>query len=156
MVGGDVTTSQATVDQVEKAADVLEIHQLEASYAHLFDTGQGEVWAALFTGDGVFKVDAMGDRPAVTMIGPSELAARCIAFRAREVGLHFLAPPRIEIDGSSAQGLTEFRFHGVELATGNIRDSEGFYEVGYRKEEGHWAIAFRHEHPVRRGTKGRP
>ena len=144
------------LDELERHADWWEMFQLEAAYAHLFDTGQGEEWAALFTTDGVFKVDAMGDRPAASLTGQAELAERCVAFRAREVGFHFLAPPRIEIDGSTAQGLTGFRFYGVELATGNIRESEGFYEVSYRKEEGRWAFAVRHEHPVRRGTSRRP
>ena len=153
MVVRDAPTSD---DRLKRAADRLELFQVEAQYAHLFDTGQGGAWASLFTSDAVFLVDPIGDRPGVEMRGHEALMQRCIEVNTREVGLHFPLSPRIGIDGLAADGLIDFRFHGVELATGNIRESEGFYEVRYRRSEERWLIAVRHEHPVRRETRRRP
>jgi len=107
-------TSHAGSDQPDKIVDMLDTLQPEAAYAHLFDTGQGEAWAELFTSDGVFRLDAIGDRPEVSLRGHPEPTERCLDFNTREVGFHLVPPPVMKIDGTMAHALVNFRLLGVE------------------------------------------
>ena len=137
--------------EIDHARDVTNLFQIEGAYAHLFDTGQAEEWAALFAPDGVFRLDPLGGRPGVVLTGRQELAERCAAFRDAEVGLHFVHPPRLEIAQDGASAWVPFSFFGIDRTTGDTRQSEGFYRVSYRRAGQGWVIADRHEHPIQRG-----
>lgn len=55
--------------------DLLEIHDLYARYGHYFDAGEVDRWAALFTPDATFVVEAAGTAPGRELRGTAELAA---------------------------------------------------------------------------------
>jgi len=45
--------------RLKRIEDQLELLRLEGAYAYLFDRGEGQVWAALFTEDGATRAASL-------------------------------------------------------------------------------------------------
>lgn len=133
-----------TEQRLRALEDRLEIIELEASYARSFDEHDGAGWSALFTEDGVYQSRPVGDAAPVTFVqGSAALEEYC-----REApfdGIHLLHLPQLSIQGDTATARIHLQFHGSwGTDAGAPRLSmQGYYDVAYRRVEGHWRIAHR-------------
>src|SRR5207247_10145777 len=90
--------------------DYSAICNLEGHYAHTWDTGDADGWAALFTADGAFEMVGVGDPPSVRYEGTTELAQFCRTIHKSVKGLHLMHTPAIDVRGDEADGWVHFEF----------------------------------------------
>lgn len=130
--------------RLRAAEDTLELLALEGSYAHAYDSRQGQLWASLFTEDGVYQGRRWATVPATkqTMVkGHASLAKFC----EDDVnsGVHYLHVPSFRIDGEQAVGRVHF-----EILTSNTDEYgrlqtwavSGYYDVDYARLADAWKI----------------
>lgn len=125
--------------------DRLEIIDLEATYARSFDEHDGATWSSLFTPDGVYQSRATdGAAPVTHVQGRAALHDYCR--NAPFSGIHFLHLPQLRFSGDdNATARIHLEFHGdYPSEPGAPRLAmRGFYDVAYRRVDGHWLIAHR-------------
>ncbi len=128
--------------RLARLEDFIDLYRLEASYASLYDGGQGEKWANLFTEDGIYQgrqLEGMGDTTFVQ--GSKALADFCNSNPMRAI--HYLNLPDVTIDGTKAEGKVHFTFRGYEIDRYKrvlTTRSEGAYDCTYQKVAGAWKI----------------
>lgn len=134
--------------RLARAEAMLDIIALEACYARAWDCGDGNAWADVFTGDGVFEIAAVGDRPALKVEGKDQLSTFCLDFTSKFTGVHVPGLPLLEIDGDEATGHLHFQFVAIgRLGTNHTmsRTACGQYDVRYRRTETGWRMLHRLE-----------
>ena len=134
--------------------DYSAICNLEGHYAHTWDTGDADGWAALFTDDGAFEMAGVGDRPTVRYEGAAELAQFCRTIHEKVKGLHLMHTPAIEVRDDEAEGWVhfEFRSHDPRADYDALSSTMGVYHVRYARTEGGWRMRERIETAVSRNT----
>lgn len=133
------------------ADDHAEIINLEARYAKCWDQADGGGWAEVFTSDGAFEVAPVGGREPFVVRGREGLAAFCVDFNSKFIGVHLPSLPYLELDGDEATGHVNFHFVAVgRLAPAHTmtRTATGHYEVRYRRTEAGWRMSHRLEKPM--------
>jgi hypothetical protein len=141
--------------RVEALEAVIEIMRLEAEYARVWDTGQAERWADVFTEDGVFEQPPVGDRPGRTVSGREALRRFCAETNAQVTGIHLMHPPHITVDGDTARGGVYFEFKSVRRAAPaetTLSTTAGHYEVTYLRTPDGWKMKRRVEKAIARST----
>lgn len=126
------------------AEDKLELLALEGLYGHAYDSRQGQLWASLFTEDGIYQGRRWATVPATKQSlvqGRGSLAKFC----EEDVnsGVHYLHVPSFRIDGDQAVGRVHF-----EILTGNTDEYgrvqtwavSGYYDVDYARLADGWKI----------------
>lgn len=138
-----MTTAESRLSRLEA---VQEITKIEGSYCRTWDSGDGLGWASLYTDDGIFEIEAVGEDAGRVYTGRAELAEFCTSSRANFRGLHLNAIPEISAEDDSAQAYVHFHFRGVSR-TGPPRqiDNYGVYRVTYSRLSGQWLIKRRVE-----------
>jgi len=140
-----------TAFQAQEAQAYAEILNLEARYAKCWDQADGDGWAGVFTPDGVFEIAQVGDREPLLVRGHAALAAFCLDFNSRFIGVHLPSLPCLEFSGDEAKGHLNFHFTAIgRLAPAHTmsRTASGHYEVLYRRTEKGWRMAHRLEKPT--------
>jgi hypothetical protein len=134
--------------------DYSAICNLEGHYAHTWDTGDADGWAALFTSDGAFEMTGVGDRPSVRYTGPDELAQFCRSIHQRVKGLHLMHTPAIDVSGDEAEGWVHFEFRSRDPRDGyaDLSSTMGVYHVRYLRTPDGWRMQERIETAVSRNT----
>lgn len=132
--------------------DYSAICNLEGRYAHTWDTGDADGWAALFTADGAFEMTGVGTRPTVRYEGTADLAQFCRTIHERVKGLHLIHTPAVEIDGDRAEGWVhfEFRSHDPRAGFAELSSTMGVYHVRYVRTPDGWRMHERIETAVSR------
>src|ERR1700733_1594353 len=100
------TPIEARLEYLEAMNAIIHI---EGLYCRTWDSGDAAGWAALFTEDGVFIGEAVGDLPGSETTGRAELQRKCARFHETYRGLHEIGRPDIEIDGAHARSRLHFR-----------------------------------------------
>jgi hypothetical protein len=121
------------------AMDYQEIHQLYARYAHGIDSGNGELYASVFTSDGVFNT------PTATIAGSSELAAfaRGNGSKLPLAANHFVTNVLIEPTADGARGrayLLIVSNNDPLAARGGAITNRGVYQDVLVKTQDGWRI----------------
>lgn len=127
------------------------ILDLEAAYAVSWDTNQPQLWAELFTEDGVFEMLPAGDLPHLRFQGREALAGFCRTINATWSGLHYMHPPQLEISADSAGTTIFFEYKYLNrAAAAHTRQgtAAGLYRTSYRRTTSGWRISERIEKPV--------
>jgi hypothetical protein len=148
-------TPQSLEARVAALEAVIEIMRLEAEYARVWDTGQAERWADVFTEDGVFEQPAVGDRPGRTVSGREALRRFCTDTNAQITSIHLMHPPHIIVEGDTARGGVYFEFKSVRRATPaetTLSTTTGHYEITYVRTERGWKMKERIEKAIARST----
>ena len=138
-------------DATRFAAVFAAILTLEARYAVCWDRGESTAWADVFTPDGVFEIEAVGDRERVLIRGRAALAEFCARFTADFSGVHLPALPLVDVSGDTASAVVNFHFTAVARlgATHTVtRTASGHYEVQYARTRSGWRITHRLEKPL--------
>jgi SnoaL-like protein len=132
----------------------LELLELESRYSHLWDSGDGSGWAALFCNDGVFERADGSERSGDMARGRAALAQRCADAHARQASLHFLHLPDLRVEDGRATGWMNFQFLAIGLVGGEVSETMGFHEVTYVKDPDGWLIEHRTERCLYRRVHG--
>ena len=134
--------------------DYSAICNLEGHYAHTWDTGDADGWAALFTPEGAFEMAGVGSRPTVRYEGTAELAQFCRTIHERVKGLHLMHTPAVEIRGDEAESWIHFEFRSRDPRTGfdELSSTMGVYHVHYVRTDAGWRMRERLETAVSRNT----
>ena len=143
---------QSRVEDLEAA---IEIMNLEARYARVWDTGQAEAWADVFTEDGVFENVAGPDRPGRRVQGRAELAKFCDEVNAFATGIHLMHTPHIVVDGDTAVGGLYFEYRRVNRQAPDATaqgSTSGYYDVRYVRTERGWRMKTRVEKGIIRAS----
>ena len=137
-------------DRLRAIEDRTAILDLEADYAASWDFGNAQAWAALFTADGVFEMEAAGAMPHTIFTGHEQLAAFCKTISSKWTGLHYMHPPRLRITEDSATSLIffEFRHHMRDGNQSRHGMTGGYYETRYARTVEGWRILHRKERAV--------
>ena len=142
----------AEIDERLRAIeDRFAILDLESRYAETWDFGQAEDWATLFTEDGEFQMLAVGNIPHARVNGHAQLREFCIQISQHWRGLHFMHPPRLDLDGDVASSLIYFEFrHVMHGGDAHVRQgmTAGHYRTRYRRTPHGWRIRSRMEQAV--------
>ncbi|MBL7496401.1 nuclear transport factor 2 family protein [Frankia sp. CNm7] len=131
------------------AADRLALRDLAASYAAAADAGDGELFASLFTDEGVLRVSyADQAEPNRPVVGPAALAGIPRALRARFTEtFHFVGNHRCQVDGDTAVGETYCEAHHLHLDEGgtpvDLRMAIRYADAYARGTDGVWRFARR-------------
>ena len=128
-----------------------EIASLEGEYARAWDSADSEGWAAVYTEDGVFEVPGVGGRAPQRFEGRPALQALCRRYNEKYEGLHLMHVPLLVVDGEHATGRLHFEFTASTrpgITPSVRRQSNGYYEVTYRRVDGRWLMALRVETTV--------
>ncbi|WP_186629747.1 nuclear transport factor 2 family protein [Rhodococcus sp. BP22] len=136
--------TQDIEQRVEALEARLNIIELEATYARSFDEHDGERWSSLFTADGIYQSRPVGDEAPVTFVqGTTALNEYCSGVPFE--GIHMLHLPQLAIDGDRATARIHLDFHGSwrNSADAPRLTMHGYYDVAYRRVDGHWRIAHR-------------
>ena len=137
--------------RLQSIEDRFALLDLEADYAAHWDFGRAREWAALFASDGSFEMLPVGTSPGFVARGYEELQAFCENIHHHWMGIHFMHPPRLSIQGDTARALIFFEFrHVMRNDQGHTRQgvTAGYYEVDYRRTAHGWRIARRREQAV--------
>ena len=114
-----------------------EIRQVLVAYCQLCDDGRFEEWADLYTDDATFTV--MG----TTHIGRDNVRAFIEGAQPLEArGKHFLSEPYIEVDGDTADCVTDYIFLAGKGADIKVT-SAGRYVDELVRDDGRWRFATR-------------
>lgn len=137
--GSDAGPSQARLRVVE---DRLELLNLEGAYGPAYDSRQGEVWAALFTDDGVYEGRQLAGLGPQNFIRGRESLARFCNTQSSS-GMHAMQAPHLELDGDRATGRVHFRFQSMrvdEHGRTHGREVVGYYDVAYLRTAHGWRM----------------
>lgn len=131
--------------------DRLAILDLEASYAVAWDFGRAQAWAEVFTGDGSFEMLATANTPHLRVCGHAELRGFCEQINREWTGLHYMHPPKLEIEDDAATSVIFFEFrHVLRRDDGHVRQGNtgGHYHTRYVRTPAGWRIESRVEKAV--------
>jgi SnoaL-like domain len=142
------------VDRLSWVEARLELLELESRYSHLWDSGDGSGWAALFSKDGVFERADGSESSSDMAQGRAALAQRCAEAHSQHASLHFLHLPDLRVEGSRATGWMNFQFLAINLVGGEVSQTMGFHEVIYVKDPDGWLIDHRTERCLYRRVHG--
>ena len=139
--------------QVREIADREEIKELTAKYAHWVALGEGAKVAQLFTDEGVFINEVMGEKPNITVRGRKQLDEFYPSLK-RGMALPCIHNHIIEIDGDQAKGTCTIEVRISQNGQSVI--GSGYYDDFYRRENGHWKFVernsfFYHMVPLSKG-----
>ena len=131
-----------TLEQkVQEIADREEIKELTAKYAHWVALGEGAKVAQLFTDDGAFINEIMGEKPNINVHGRKELDAFYPTLK-RGTALPCIHNHIIDISGDNAKGTCTIE---VRITRNNQSIiGSGYYADIYRRVDGQWKFAERH------------
>jgi len=134
--------------------DYSAICNLEGHYAHTWDTGDADGWAALFTAHGFFEMTGIGGRPDRRFEGTAALAQFCRDIHRAVKGLHLMHTPAIDVSGDEAEGWVhfEFRSHDPRDGYSELSSTMGVYHVRYVRTADGWRMRERIETAVSRNT----
>jgi ketosteroid isomerase-like protein len=133
------TALEARIARLEAIND---IRNLMADYTHYFDAGwrgAGQDAAkvgALFTEDGIWEVDSLGQT-----VGRAAIQAWCAANgHSAKMSLHIVMNPKVEVDGDRARGSWSGLIPLVN-PQGEAQWVGGRYECDFVRRGGDWKIA---------------
>ena len=127
--------------QVQEIADREEIKELTAKYAHWVALGEGAKVAQLFTDDGAFINEIIGEKPNINVRGRQELDEFYPSIK-RGMALPCIHNHIIEIDGDHAKGTCTIE---VRITRNNQSIiGSGYYADLYKRVNGQWKFAERH------------
>lgn len=134
--------------------DYSAICNLEGHYAHTWDIGDADGWAALFTPDGAFEMTGIGGRPNRRFEGSAALSQFCRDIHRSVKGLHLMHTPAIDVHGDAAEGWVhfEFRSHDPRDGYSELSSTMGVYHVRYVRSADGWRMHERIESAVSRNT----
>lgn len=130
--------------RLRAAEDKLELFGLEGLYGYAYDSRQGQLWASLFTEDGIYQGRRWATVPAKKQSlikGRANLAKFCE--EDANSCMHYVHMPSFRIEGTRATGRVHF-----EILT-STRDEydriqtwavSGYYDVDYLRQEKGWMI----------------
>ena len=129
------------MDRLQEIEDRLAILALQVDYARAADSFDGELYAAVFTEDGVLDASQCGFPIAH---GRQQIAALMNdAFRQQTHNIHLTTTQRVlTIDGDRAAGFAYF-FQRSLLRNGGRTEFAGRYDDDYRRTEEGWKISRR-------------
>jgi len=115
---------------------VHEIMNLEADYCYAADSYDGDLFASVFTEDGVL------DTPKGNAVGREALKVLCRDQfpRGFSFSMHFLHNPRIEVNGDTATGKFYWEASLTYTETNVPTRAAGTYDSRYVKTEEGWKI----------------
>jgi ketosteroid isomerase-like protein len=129
--------------QVRELADREEIKELTAKYAHWVALGEGARVAQLFTDDGAFINETIGEKPNINVRGRKQLDEFYPGIK-RGMALPCIHNHIIEIDGDNAHGTCTIE---VRLnQNGKSVIGSGYYADIYRRVGGQWKFVERHSY----------
>lgn len=132
--------------------DRLAILDLEAAYAVAWDFGHAQEWAEVFTTYGVFEMLPAGATPHVRVAGHAQLRGFCEQINSEWSGLHYMHPPKLEIQGDAATSVVFFEFRHVmrKFDGSHVRQGNtgGHYHTRYVRTPAGWRIESRVEKAV--------
>jgi len=128
-------------EQVREIADREELRELTAKYAHWVALGEGAKVAELFTDDGVFINEVMGQEPNIVVRGHKQLNEFYPSLK-RGTALPCIHNHIIELDGDQAKGTCTIEVRITQKKQSVI--GSGYYADAYRRVNGQWKFAERH------------
>jgi ketosteroid isomerase-like protein len=128
-------------EQVREIADREEIKELTAKYAHWVALGEGARVAQLFTDDGAFINEIMGQKPNIDVRGRQQLDEFYPRLK-RGMALPCIHNHIIEINGDSAKGTCTIEVRITQNKQSII--GSGYYADNYRRVNDQWKFAERH------------
>ena len=117
--------------------DAVAIQDLYARYNHAIDFGDGDGWAACFTGSGIFS-SSTG-----TFTGTADLAAFATGFASRLKARHWTNNLVIEADGEGARGKCYLMLLKLNEGAPASVLATAVYNDSLVKEAGSWKFATR-------------
>ena len=145
-----------TLEQrLQEVEDREEIKELTAKYAHWVACGEGAKVKDLFSDDGRFINEVIGEKPNIEVRGRKQLDEFYPGLK-RGMALPCIHNHIIELDGDNAKGTctVEVRitpdasqprgWTSSENSDGQSMIGSGFYADVYRRENGRWKFVERH------------
>lgn len=133
---------QSTEQRMRATEDRLALLDLEGAYGHAYDSKQGEVWAALFTEDGIYQGRRLTGMPEQNFVQGRDALARFCASQPLS-GIHTMHAPHLTLDGDRATGRIHFQFQAAgvdEHGRTQSRAVTGYYDVAYVRTPDGWRI----------------
>jgi len=131
-----------TLEQrLQEVEDREEIKELTAKYAHWVARGEGARVKDLFTDDGRFINEVIGEKPNIEVRGRKQLDEFYPGLK-RGMALPCIHNHIIEIDGDNAKGTCTIEVRITQNGQSII--GSGFYADIYRRENGRWKFVERH------------
>ena len=127
--------------QIQELTDREEIKELTHNYAHWVALGEGAKVAQLFTDDGAFINEIMGEQPNVNVRGRAELDAFYPRI-PRGNALTMIHNHIIEVAGNAVSGTCAIEVRITQNDQSII--GSGYYADRYRRVDGRWKFAERH------------
>lgn len=128
--------------RLQVAEDRLAILELEGVYGYAYDSCQGELWASLFTEDGIYQGRQLPGMPQQNFIqGRDNLARFCE--EQPSSGMHLMHIPHIRLDGDEATSRIHLQVRAMGIDShnrGHLRDIYGYYDVAYSRTPTGWKI----------------
>lgn len=126
---------------LQRISDTLDILGLQADYGYAADTFDGDVYASVFTEDGILDATDCGVPVAR---GRKEIAALIgNAFQQQTHNIHMTMNNRVlSVDGDHATGFAYFYQRSI-LKNGGRTEFSGRYDDEYRRTDAGWKIAKR-------------
>lgn len=124
------------------AEDRLALLDLEGAYGHLYDSRQSDLWAALFTEDGIYEGRQLAGMASQNLVqGRENLTGFCQ--KEPLSGMHTMHAPHITLDGDEATGRVHFQFQASavdEYGRTQSRAVTGYYDIAYLRTSTGWRI----------------
>jgi hypothetical protein len=131
-----------TLEQrLQEVEDREEIKELTAKYAHWVARGEGARVKDLFTDDGRFINEVIGEKPNIEVRGRKQLDEFYPGLK-RGMALPCIHNHIIELDGDNAKGTCTIEVRITQSGQSII--GSGFYADIYRRENGRWKFVERH------------
>jgi ketosteroid isomerase-like protein len=131
-----------TLEQrLQEVEDREEIKELTAKYAHWVARGEGAKVKDLFTDDGRFINEVIGEQPNINVRGRKQLDEFYPGLK-KGMALPCIHNHIIEIDGDNAKGTCTIEVRITQNGQSII--GSGFYADIYRRENGRWKFVERH------------
>ena len=132
----------ALVERIEALEEEREIIQALYRYSHKVDYGPPEVWANVFTEDGVFDVYGIDGKSIHKEKGREELAHYLSTKKLPPVlyDKHLISSPVINVKGNKARVESYFVMLRDKDETGAMVVSYGRYHDTLVKKNGTWLI----------------
>src|SRR6202158_1717103 len=131
-----------TVEQrLQEVEDREEIKELTAKYAHWVTRGEGAKVKDLFTDDGRFINEVIGEKPNIEVRGRKQLDEIYPALK-RGMALPCIHNHIIEINGDNAKGTCTIEVRITQNKQSII--GSGYYADTYRRVNDQWKFAERH------------
>lgn len=128
--------------RLQAAEDRLAILELEGIYSYAYDSCQGNLWASLFTEDGIYQGRQLAGMPQQNFIqGRDNLARFCN--EQPSSGMHLMNIPHIRLDGDRAESRVHLQVRALGTDPHNrvhLRDVYGYYDVAYARTSSGWKI----------------